>query len=465
MSALDEGTFHLAKTLFDMTEYDYPGSNDTETILISAGEPGRSYWPPQAVIDVGQDPGPFVDRERMNLPLDEEEAFTDHPQGPYGIGYTSEEDMLPWWGASIQLAWQILPTSIARMNEYDLWSNAMFGDLKPFEPMVRDDPLALQGLAYDLRQVLNFGVLPEVNSYTYRTPDYMLASALDFRRGYRASQAHHWQATFDANACVFTTHPGHEPLQTTNWREDGEPGQWTGSATSPRIGQHENVAVLLYSPLYSGHSLFGMDTFFNYVPYTHAYFPQDHFDAVDHAVRGAEADSGSWTFGRFGDGYIALYSMRPAQWITYDPAVIATHGMQLPFELRAEGGPDNVWIVEMGSRAANGSFEAFKNAVLAADVTIARATEARVDSLGYPIPKLFERVTYRSPSQGLVEFGWDAPLVVGGQERPLRHTLRFDNPWSRSEFQSMVYEIETPSGKNGVRLDFGGPTREIWTAK
>jgi len=464
MSALDEGTFHLAKLLFDTTDYDYPGSNDTETILMLVGTKGRAYRPPQVILDAGQSPGPFVDRERMNLPLDEEEDINDNPRGPYEIGFTSEDDMLIWWGASIQTPWQILPTTIVRMNEYDLWENEGFADFKPFENLVRDDPLALQGLSYDLRHVMNFAVLPEINSYTYRTPDYMLASALDFRRGYRATQAHHWQATFDANACVFTTHPGHEPLETTNWREDGEPGQWTGSATSPRIGQFENVAVLLYSPLYSGHSLFDMDAFFAYVPYTHAYFPQDHFDEVEH-MPGEEGQSGSWTFGRFRDGYIALYSMRPARWIAYDPVVIATRGMEQPFELRAEGGPDNVWIVEMGSRSENGSFDAFRNAVLGAEVTITRSVQTPIDALGYPLPKLFDRVTYHSPSQGLVEFGWDRPLVVAGEERPLRNALRFDNPWSRTAFDSMVYEIAAPSGKNGVKLDWSGPTREVWAAE
>ncbi len=79
---------------------------------------------------------------------------------------------------------------------------------------------------------------------------------------------------------------------------------------------------------------------FEYRPYTHAFFPQDHFDEV--------IQEGNWTFGRTGDGYVALYSWREPTWREYDPTVYATRDMVKPFDLVADGGPDNVWIVEVG---------------------------------------------------------------------------------------------------------------------
>ena len=82
--------------------------------------------------------------------------------------------------------------------------------------------------------------------------------------------------------------------------------------------------------------------------YTHAYFPQERFDEV--------VQHGGWTFGRKGDGYVALWSWRPTQWRTYDDPGIFTHGLTQPFDLVADGGADNVWITQVGDAAKFGDF-------------------------------------------------------------------------------------------------------------
>ena len=101
---------------------------------------------------------------------------------------------------------------------------------------------------------------------------------------------------------------------------------------------------------------------FGYVDYTHAYFPTERFDEVRR--------SGGWTFGRRGEGYVALWSWRPTEWRTHDPSVTFTNGLTEPFDLVAPGGADNVWIAEVGSAARWGSFDAFVAAVSGSPVSV-----------------------------------------------------------------------------------------------
>ncbi len=285
-------------------------------------------------------------------------------------------------------AWQVVPLTVQTINHYNLWETRLFSRFVALRPITEDVVVASQ-LAAATSAFTSFALLKEVNTYTHRTADYLLSSAQDYRKGTLNAQVHAWQATLDADAIVFTQHPAVPIVQSTNWRDDPDPGYWTGEAAMPRSAQHENVAIHVYAPQYAGTNPPPLDAF-RYEPYTHAYVPQDRFDAV--------VQDGAWTFARRGDGYVALYSYRPSEWIINDPAVVATDGMMKPFDLRATGGSDNVWIVECGRRADAGSFEQFRAAISAAAIAVtARPAGATGLSGGFD-------VAYDSPSQGMMTF-------------------------------------------------------------
>jgi hypothetical protein len=419
-TALHENTFNLAKLLFDQTEYEYTSRGDSTAAMMARA---RRYRLPAVILDVARSDVPFADRERMGIYFDEfATVFSDYP-APYGFSFDGEEDVVVWWSMGALTTWQVLPQVFWMADTYGLWETELF---QPFLEL-RDALGVLewaQAFAWNMAHAAALELMKEVNTYTYRTPDYMLSSAQDYRKGSRGNQYHAWQATFDANAQVFTTHPAVPPRENTEWRDDPDPGNWTGTASMPRSAQHQNVAIHLYAPQYVPLPTEPFATFMRYEPYTHAYFPQDHFDEV---VR-----DGNWTFGRFRDGYIALYSWRLAEFVDHGPTV-PTNGMLQPFDLIADGGPDNVWIVECG-RAADwgGSFTAFQDAIRAASVNVVPVTE------GLPIsavPPFFE-VEYESPSLGTVSFGWESPLLVADEEIPIRDYPRYDNPWTQTEFLS-----------------------------
>jgi hypothetical protein len=286
-------------------------------------------------------------------------------------------------------------------------------------------------------------VLKEVNTYTYRTEHYMLSTAQDYRKGLRGSQTHTWQATLSENAMVFTTHPGYLPVAPGdpvppdwNWQQEDEDGAgyWSGEGAQPRAAQFENVGISIYKPAYSNAGFAGLG--FGYRPETHAYFPVAHFDEVVRA--------GHWTFGRKDDGYVALWSWRDVAWRSGQPEVFQNAG--LDFDLVAEGGADNVWIVECGSIDEwPGGFAAFQAAFHDGLVTVTPTAEA------------FD-VAYTSPTQGAVSLGWSGPLMVTGDAKPLAGYKRYDNPFAQVDFDTPVYDLEA----NGwtLHLDFASDTRQ-----
>jgi len=77
--------------------------------------------------------------------------------------------------------------------------------------------------------------------------------------------------------------------------------------------------------------------------------------------------------------------------------------------------PDNAWVCELGRAADWGDLDGFAAAVLGAGGVTYEGDEVR----------------YRSPSRGVVGYGWRAPLTVDGVAVPHDGSLRFDNPYAR----------------------------------
>jgi hypothetical protein len=440
MTARDHDTFSMTKMLFDTAESDYTSRSATTAIWLAAS---TRYRMPEVVRRVGREVGPTVDRERMSFAFDDREPIVPGvpPVHPTGISYTDPAELELWWSMGAVTPWQILPLTFQTINANDLWDTSNFQDYAALRAF--SDPSALpiiQGLAQYLAPASSVALLSEINSYTYRTPDYMMGSAQDHRKGARRDQGHAWTVAFDADALVFTTHPASPPRVTLDWTDDGTPGFWSGTASLPRIAQHENVAIHVYSPGYVFTSSFGLGVFTRNEPYTHAYFPQERFDEV--------VQQGPWTFARRREGYLALFSYRPASFLPM-PAGVATNGLLQPFELRATGGADNVWIVECGRQADWGSFDAFRTAVAAAAVTV---TPTNVGITEPAVGPAYD-VVYESPSQGRVEFGWTQPLVVDGQTVPITGYDRYDNPWAKTAYGSLEAAIWDPASATGLYLD------------
>ena len=85
------------------------GMDSCESALASS----RQYVPPDAILAIGQDtPDVFVDRSRVSVTFDEAPG--------YGVGTTSDEDVLFWWGKGAYVNKQIVEASHRVAKQYKL---------------------------------------------------------------------------------------------------------------------------------------------------------------------------------------------------------------------------------------------------------------------------------------------------------------------------------------------------------
>ncbi len=351
----------------------------------------EGYAPPPLLEEIAAHAsGRIEHRQRDSIDLEE---------GPtYGLGTTGLEDIMFWWGLEGYAAPKVISGSFDVVEQYGMWGGFFWGGF-PFLRVFVGSPL-LETFSKTFEDMTRGVLLEKVSTYTYRTPHYQLSGAQDFKPGMWAAQVHVWQATLDRHAYVFTTYPG-------GFVDDYMAGPWTGGFL-PRATLFRNVGVIQYRrveqlPRFVDDLLL--------TDFSHAFFPRNAFDEV---VR-----TGGWTLGRKGDAYVALFSSAPTFWAPEND-----------YELVADS-RENVWIVELGDREANGSFELF----------VAKVESAAVSTVG--------TITYQSPSQGRIEVGWNGPMVIEGEDVDLGPYDRWTNPYCTQPFG----ETRTTITHDGRRLD------------
>jgi len=242
----------------------------------------------------------------------------------------------------------------------------------------------------------------EINKVTYRTPDYMLASAQDYRPGEKGYQQYIWQATFGPDAVVFVNHP---PVVSED--DAHRPNFWAGNYILPRVAQWKDVLLALYHLPED-----------DWLGFTHAHFPVYQFDAYKL--------HDNWALARKGDGYLALYASNGLSLQKRGPAAYR--------ELRSYG-RETVWICQMGRAAVDGSFEEFQQKVL----------DSAVDVQGL-------RVTYPTLRGETLSFGWEGALLRDGVEQPITGFKHYENPYCLVDLPAETMDVSV--GGYMMRLTF-----------
>jgi hypothetical protein len=437
MTSLDEDTFGTSKLLFADTDHPYQSRTDTGASYLCGA---KRYRPPLALVEMAVAPAPGVVRERHGIFVDGTAPVTDNPEAPFGYDFADPENLTFWWSQGALGLWQVADIGLAEAEEHRLFDNPSLFQVKVLTDINDGDPEKIKAWEQDNHAVVNFGHLREANTYAWRGDAVSLASVVDHRFGQMRDQVHSWVAAVDAEALVFTTHPSTAIDETTDWDVDSTPGYWTGEASMPRSAQFERTGIHIYQPGWDETTDAFLWSVFGYRDYTHAYVPQDRFDEV--------AQDGHWTVARKGDGYIALWSWRTPTFLVYDPAIYATAGMSEPFDLVAEGGPDNVWIVEVGERR-DGPFESWVTSIMASEPLVERS------DTGFT-------VAWRSPSAGEVAFGSTGAFTVAGQVVQIDDFPRHDSPFGTVDHLATTYALASDSAS--LELDFATQTRTVAAA-
>lgn len=432
-NSLVETSFGTAKLLFDTTDQPYRSLTDIGPTFFCSSE---RYRLPEVIRRVAVSQEVVRIRERHGIGIDPHEPFSLFPEAPYGYRYDDPANLPFWWSQGALTAWQMVPVSLAAANQWHLFDTELFQKFSAVKQFSDLNPGLAQLAMRELAPFAAAGVLGEAHTYTWRSPEAMLSSVIDHRVGDAMEQVHAWQATLGPEAMVFTTHPTKGVPKSLDWGTDS--GYWTGTASMPRTAQRDRAAIHIYGPSYASPTDSLLGPYFSYLPFTHAFFPQDRFDEV--------VEQAGWVMGRTGDGYVALWSERPAQWRTYDTTTEATGGHTLPFDLVAPGGPENVWIVEVGRRADHGSFAAFVAAITGSAPTVQR------------IPGSVS-VRYVSPTEGELRFGSSGPFTVDGTATPLRDHPRHSSPWA--EQCQLVEAFDIREGDARLAMDFTTAGRTV----
>jgi hypothetical protein len=359
-------------------------------------------------------PQEYTNFERQSIPI------TNASAAQYGISTTAIADAPTWWGFGAFTLPSHIDQTIATADAWNLWHYPDFADLKDIAKVLQ----AIHGLSIASQLLVpdsNGVVMSEVNKVTYRTPDYQLSNAQDYRKGEKGYQQHIWQATLDSYAVVFATNPD-DLKEGDNHR----PSYWMSNGRLPRSVQYKNLLIALYDIPTHPSAPYPLET--RHYAFTHAYFPKWAFDEVQEAPG---ANGGGWIFGRRGDGYVALYSDQPYQWTTSGPDA----GQEI-----ISLGYRNVFICQMGRKAVDGSFADFVSAVTGASLKVSGVT-----------------VRYNAPGLGLATLDWNSPFMVGENEIALRNYPRWDNPYTTVEFGSLDYVIKYQGQL--LELNFENDTR------
>ncbi len=295
------------------------------------------------------------------------------------------------WGMGILNQHLAGPVSLACMEDYELL------------PLLDEIATAASDELWNREQhILTAGddahEARSVNKVTYRTPDYLLGSAQDYRPGAPGTHEHIWQATLGPGAVVFTNHPANSGMT-----EAHAPGFWRGNGVLPRVAQWKDVLIAVYRLPDD-----------DWMGFTHAYFPTAAFDA--YCVR-EDAQGRSWAFVQKGKGYLALTAAHGLTLMTQGPGAYR--------ELRSPG-QHNVWLCHMGRAALDGEFEAFQESVLALPV--------RFDDLA---------VTLTTLRGETLTFGWEGSLLRNDQPEPLAGFKHYENPYSVTELRAPQMEIRS----------------------
>ena len=213
-----------------------PVSHSETAMVVLAMNHG--YQVPTAFLEVANaiELGTFELKERFGI-------STNEGLSNEGISNTDPEDCIFWFSDGSYFDPNTSECIFIVGDAYDLWDRTeIWGQVKVAKPIWDLTPSLVSTVGENAQAIGGGTTLGPANVYTYRSPDFMLSSAQDYRKGWFGQQQHPWQATLDPerNGTFFS----HQPTMKT----DDFLGDYWVQGAHPKIGQYRNTLIALHSP-------------------------------------------------------------------------------------------------------------------------------------------------------------------------------------------------------------------------
>ena len=369
----------------------------------------ENYEVPAVIHAIGADKSSSVIKASQGLDLTE-------LQGEGLLGLKDPQIMMQWAMEAFSNP-EIIENTIAYADRHNMLGNEFLYPLRYFNLDVLKVTGALPAISRILNPVTNGVAIQRANTYTYRTADYMVASAQAYHPGTFGDQQHLWNALLPGGISLFTTHPA-KPL-TDEGALSGSPGYWVGSGRFPHVVQDENVVINVFQPP-EGKGFMEKSV----QDFTHAHFPTERF--------GEYVIDGRYAFGRSGDSYAAFIAGNPLELGEGTSDDLLQQGM------------DTYWIFEAGSVSEDGEFSEFIARIRANPINFQDAT-----------------LTYESGGKTL-HLEYQGDFSVNGDTQELQYP-RFDSPWAQAPRKPAT--LRFTHGEHALELDFYNRKRVVTTAR
>ncbi len=400
-----ESTIDTAKILFGIGRFAYEDNMSAVMFALS------KYEIPHIIFKIATSNNEeWINKQRVSIKFEEAKKWGLHKKDT-----ETAIDLLSFGGYCHH---RTINHMVNMLDEFNWWENKFFQEFSPFKKAMQvGSKIKLTNfVAYTQRKDMSRNCFTESNIYTYKTQDYMLSTAQQFRPGYGGDQHHIWQATLDDEAVCFTTHPG-------GYGESAPDAYWHGNGFLPKSVQNKNIGISIYNTPKVMKLVIK-----EILQFTHAFFPKDRFDEV--------VEKNNWIIGKKNSGYIALHSMNNYYWAENNEAkdkgsnhMYASHQKGQKQKISnsdiVADGKQNIWIVEMGTEKEYKTFQNFVQSILNSKITF--------NGLN---------VTYESKSQGTIEYGWNNPLKINGEVVKVDDYKRYDNKTCQAEYGSDTIKIQ-----------------------
>ena len=286
-------------------------------------------------------PDQFVNRERQSLRIEDASRF--------GLRFDDPDDFFLLSEGGKFSTIENIETSLRVTDRFNQHRYNVV--IRPYAVSVLGTYRELQKRGLPIPD-LDRSSLARVDKLTYRTPDYQLSTAQDYRKGAPGYQQHVWQATLGPRTVVFSFNPSISGKY------------WVGRL--PRAAQHKNLLIAVYdipgeTPP-GPRTIVPLDAGGNAVPSpgpseespvgrTLAVLRRSNFDEV--------AQRNGWILARKGHGYLALRSKSPVVWSSN--GVLGAEGL-------VADARQNLWICQLGREAVDGPFDDWARRIASAEL-------------------------------------------------------------------------------------------------